>query len=89
MEQKDKPDSSPYRVPLNTIDDESTTDNQPVASDSGTVPTPQVGKKKFSERWKTSRFWLVRATYHVGFSIWAVVIGIGAVIAWIVAMLFI
>lgn len=87
MEQNDKSDSSPYRVPLKPIDEASA--HQSVASDDVTGSTPKVGDMTFAERWKTSRFWLVRATYHVGFSIWAVVIGIGAVIAWIIAMLFI
>lgn len=46
-------------------------------------------EKSFSERWKTNRFWIVRATYHVFYSVWIVVMAIGGLIAWLIALLFI
>lgn len=48
-----------------------------------------VGKKPFTERWKTNRFWLVRGTYYIFYSVWVVVMAIGTFIAWLIAMLFI
>lgn len=46
-------------------------------------------KQSFSERWKTNRFWVVRATYHIFYSVWIVVMAIGGLIAWLIALLFI
>lgn len=46
-------------------------------------------EKKFSERMKTHKFWLVRAIYFVFYSVWMVVMAIGMFIAWLIAMLFI
>ena len=46
-------------------------------------------EKSFMERWKTNRFWVVRAIFYIVNSVWFIVIGIGSIIAWIVAMLFI
>ncbi|MEO9076205.1 MAG: hypothetical protein ABI263_02805 [Gelidibacter sp.] len=53
------------------------------------LETPMVKEKSFAERMKTNRFWLVRGIYYVFYSVWAVVMGIGIVIAWLIAMLFI
>lgn len=46
-------------------------------------------KKSFSERCRTSRFWLVRALYAVIRSVWMVVMVVGGFIVWLIAMLFI
>ena len=43
----------------------------------------------FPERWKSNRFWAVRASYVIVSSVWMVVMGIGTLIAWLIAMLFI
>ncbi|RXJ50196.1 hypothetical protein [Gelidibacter gilvus] len=48
-----------------------------------------VKKKSFSDRMKTHRFFLVRGIYYIFYSVWAIVMGIGMVIAWLIAMLFI
>lgn len=48
-----------------------------------------VKERSFSERWKTSRFWLVRGSYYILFSVWMVVMAIGGLIAWLIALLFI
>lgn len=49
----------------------------------------QNAKPSTTERWKTHRFWIVRASYYALHSVWAIVMAIGAIIAWIIAMLFI
>lgn len=46
-------------------------------------------EQSFSERWKTNRFWVIRATYHIFYSVWIVVMAIGGLIAWLIALLFI
>ena len=46
-------------------------------------------KVSFFERWKTSRFWLVRGTYYVLYSVWMIVVVIGGFIAWLISLLFI
>lgn len=48
-----------------------------------------VHKKPFTERMKMHRFFLVRAVYYIFYSVWAVVMAIGMLIAWLIAMLFI
>ncbi|HZW76830.1 MAG TPA: hypothetical protein VFF21_00840 [Flavobacteriaceae bacterium] len=44
---------------------------------------------EFLNKWRESRFWLVRATYVVAASVWAVVMVIGGFLAWLIATLFI
>ena len=51
--------------------------------------TPDLKKKSFSEKLKTNRFWLVRSIYYAFYSVWMIVMGIGILIAWLIAMLFI
>lgn len=41
------------------------------------------------DRWKSSRFWLIRASYFVAASVWTIAIAIGGFIAWLIATLFI
>lgn len=41
------------------------------------------------DRWKSSRFWLIRVSYFVAASVWTVAIAIGGFIAWLIATLFI
>ena len=53
------------------------------------LATSQILKKSFSERCRTHRFWLVRAIYQVVRSVWMVVMVVGGVIVWLIAMLFI
>lgn len=53
------------------------------------LKTELLAEKSFSNRWKTHRFWLVRAIYYVFYSVWMIVMGIGTLIAWLIAMLFI
>ena len=48
-----------------------------------------VMEKSLSERWKTNRFWLVRATYYVLRSVWMIVMVIGGFIVWLISLLFI
>ncbi len=48
-----------------------------------------VAKKSFSQRWETSRFWLVRGSYIVLRSVWMVVMFIGGFIVWLISLLFI
>lgn len=48
-----------------------------------------VKKKPFDERWRTNRFFLIRGTYFVLKSVWMIVMGIGAFIAFVISMLFI
>lgn len=76
------------KLPLDT-EEATSTSQTTMATDTGAVEEAKVKKPPFGERWKTSRFWLVRVTYHALFSVWAIVIGVGGVIAWIIAMLFI
>lgn len=47
------------------------------------------GKESFTERWRTSRFWLVKGSYHVLRSIWLTVMVIGGFIVWLISFLFI
>ena len=59
-----------------------------------TEPEPRteaevLEKSTFSERWKTSRFWLIRGIYHVLRSVWMVVMVIGGFIVWLISLLFI
>lgn len=59
-------------------------------TDPNPVVKAQVVKKKtFTERMKTHRFFLVRGIYYIFYSVWAIVMGIGMLIAWLIAMLFI
>ena len=75
---------------LETRDSTLTTRNKLSENELKPVLTAEIlGEKSFSERWKTNRFWLVRATYYVFYSVWMVVMGIGTLIAWLIAMLFI
>lgn len=46
-------------------------------------------QKSFSEKWKTSRFFLVRGSFVVLRSIWMVVMVVGGFIAWLISLLFI
>lgn len=87
------------------IDNENVEDDAPVSaaqnltstskndsSQTGPEPVKQaqvVEGKSFFERWKTSRFWLVRGIYYILFSVWMVVMAIGGLIAWLIALLFI
>lgn len=64
-------------------EEEQEKDTEPVLEDDA------AQEQSFSERWKTNRFWLVRATYHVFYSVWIVVMAIGGFIAWLIALLFI
>lgn len=48
-----------------------------------------VEKVSFIDRWKTNRFWLVRGTYYVLYSVWMTVIVIAGFIAWLISFLFI
>lgn len=41
------------------------------------------------DRWKSSRFWLIRVSYLVAASVWTIAIAIGGFIAWLIATLFI
>ncbi|WP_133240869.1 hypothetical protein [Marixanthomonas spongiae] len=71
---------------------EPTRDSEPKSKDLTQKPNknPSAKKKRsFAERWKTNRFWLVRGTYYVLYSVWMVVMAIGAFIAWLIALLFI
>ena len=43
----------------------------------------------FSEKWKTSRFWLVKGTYYVLHTVWMTVMVIGGFILWLISFLFI
>lgn len=72
---------------LKTQDALSTSKNQ---SEHKSVLEAEIVKKKpFDERWKTNRFFLVRGTYFVLKSVWMIVMGIGAFIAFVISMLFI
>lgn len=53
------------------------------------LKTKVVVEKSFTERWKTHRFWLVRGTYYVLYSVWMIVMVIAGFIAWLVSLLFI
>jgi putative endonuclease len=68
----------------------SATEKSSSASEALAASKAQIKKDStFSERWKTSRFWLIRGSYYVVHSVWLAVIAIGAFIAWVIAMLFI
>ncbi|MBJ7881751.1 hypothetical protein [Gelidibacter salicanalis] len=79
--------SAHKKLPLDT--EETTTSKATKATESDSVEEVNIKKPSFGERWKTSRFWLVRGAYYALFSVWAIVMAIGGVIAWIIAMLFI
>ncbi len=49
----------------------------------------EVEEKSFTDRWKTNRFWLVRGTYYVLYSIWMIVMVVAGFIAWLISFLFI
>lgn len=46
-------------------------------------------KLPFLERWKTSRFFLLRGIYYVLYSVWMIVVVVGGFIAWLISLLFI
>lgn len=59
-----------------------------------TRPTPVLkaqdgNRKSFPDRMKTHPFFLVRGIYYIFYSVWAIVMTIGMLIAWLIAMLFI
>ncbi|MDC8000005.1 hypothetical protein POV26_03075 [Aequorivita todarodis] len=54
-----------------------------------TVSEVEIEKESFSQRWRTSRFWLVRGSYIVLRAVWTVVMVIGGFIAWLISLLFI
>lgn len=64
-------------------EEEQEKDTEPVLEDDA------AQEQSFSERWKTNRFWIIRATYHIFYSVWIVVMAIGGLIAWLIALLFI
>lgn len=45
--------------------------------------------KSFLARWKTSRFWVIRAIYIFLVSVWTIVMIIGGFILWLISFLFI
>ncbi|SDW65053.1 hypothetical protein [Aequorivita viscosa] len=46
-------------------------------------------KDSFIDKWKTSRFWLIRGSFYVLRSIWMTVMVIGGFILWLISFLFI
>lgn len=45
-------------------------------------------EKDFMERWKTNRFWVIRATYYIVISVWTIILVVGGFIAWLISFLF-
>lgn len=66
--------------------------SKPTLTESEPIPDLRdkaAEKKSFTERWKTSRFLLVRGSFSVLRSVWMVVMVVAGFIAWLISMLFI
>ena len=75
---------------LDTQDSTSTSKNTLRETEAKPVLKVEVEEGlSFSERWKTNRFWLIRGTYYVLYSVWMTVIVIAGFIAWLISFLFI
>ena len=81
--ENDGPILETQNLTLNSKNNARQTEPEPV------LEAKVVEERSFFERWKTSRFWLVRGSYYILFSVWMVVMAIGGVIAWLIALLFI
>ncbi len=46
-------------------------------------------KASFLERWENSRFLLIKGLFYLFKSVWIIVMAIGSLIAWLIAVLFI
>lgn len=40
------------------------------------------------DKWRKSRYWLPRATYHLLHSIWITAMAIGGFLAWLISLIF-
>jgi len=65
-------------------DSESHSDNDSTKTESSVEE-----KKSFIDKWKTSRFWLIKGGFYVLRSIWMTVMVIGGFILWLISFLFI
>ncbi|TDU39760.1 hypothetical protein BXY82_1790 [Gelidibacter sediminis] len=86
---KNTQSTAPKKSSLNLKTTDLPSDSDAIIPTQDATPEPIAKDRSFGERWKTHRFWLVRVSYHVLFSVWAIVMAIGGIIAWIIAMLFI
>ncbi len=48
-----------------------------------------VEEPSFLDKWQNNRFWLIKGSFYLLRSVWMIVMGIGAFIAFIISMLFI
>lgn len=64
--------------------------NNSIETESDAILEAEVEEKKsFIEKWRTSRFWLIKGTYYVLRSVWMTVMIIGGFIVWLISFLFI
>ena len=90
QQQKDNDIFECHSSVIKTQDSTLNSKNNSKETESETVLKAEVvAEKSFSERWKTNRFWLVRATYYVLRSVWMIVMVIGGFIVWLISLLFI
>jgi len=79
-------DDSDLKNPNSTL---TPTNNSSKAESEPVLEVQVDDNRSFSERWKTSRFLLVRGSYTVLRSVWIVAMFIGGAIAWLISLLFI
>lgn len=66
-----------------------TSKESPTQVEAEILENNDIQDRSFLERWKNSRFWLVRGSYIFLVSVWTVVMVIGGFIVWLISFLFI